>query len=82
MQQSPSLEANSFSTTQEIPRILWNPEVHHRSHKGTPCLYPLIFYVCNRKWLPCVCGEWRNTDIAVESALFVREDISEKQAGL
>jgi len=33
MEQSPSWEANWFSTSQEIPRILWNPKVHYRIHK-------------------------------------------------
>jgi hypothetical protein len=33
MKQSPSWEANSFSATQEILRILWNLSVNYRIHK-------------------------------------------------
>ena len=33
MEKSPSWEANRFSASQEIPRILWNPNVHHSIHK-------------------------------------------------
>ena len=33
MEQNPSWEANSFSASQQITRILWKPKVHCRTHK-------------------------------------------------
>ena len=36
MEQSPSWEANWCLASQKIPRILWNPKVHYRSHKCPP----------------------------------------------
>jgi hypothetical protein len=36
MEQRPSWEANSFSASQQIPRVLWNPEVNYCFHKTPP----------------------------------------------
>ena len=36
MEQSPSWEANMCLATQEIPRVLLNPKVHHLIHKSPP----------------------------------------------
>jgi hypothetical protein len=41
MEQRPSSEANSHSSSQEIPRLLWNPNVLYRFH-NIPPLVPVL----------------------------------------
>jgi len=34
MQQDPSLEANRFSASQEIPHLTWYPKIHYHIHNS------------------------------------------------
>jgi hypothetical protein len=36
MEQSPSYEASNRSVSQQIPHLLWNPNIHYRLHNRTP----------------------------------------------
>jgi hypothetical protein len=58
MEWSPSLEASTFSASQEIPRFLWNLKVHYGVYKILPlvcilsqmnqvCDHPLILFLEN-----------------------------------
>jgi hypothetical protein len=61
MEQRPSWEANRFSVSQEIPRILWNLKVHYRSHKCPPPV-PILY---RDKWVP-VPTAWRILGLRME----------------
>jgi hypothetical protein len=52
MEQRLSWEAKSFSASQEIPHILWNPEVHYRIHKSPPRHLSLSWANSSRSMLP------------------------------
>jgi hypothetical protein len=52
MNQNTSWEANRFLASQEIPRILWNPQVHYHIHKfPDPTLSKMMSPVPRTLWI-------------------------------
>ena len=57
MEQSPFWEANRFSASQEIPRILWNPKVYYHIHKWPPLS---LFLASSIQSIPLHLTYWRS----------------------
>jgi hypothetical protein len=58
MEQSPSWEADLFSATQEIPSILWHPNVHYRTHK-CPSPIPILIIIIIFIYCKLVVTRWQ-----------------------
>jgi hypothetical protein len=57
MEKRPCSEANSSSTSKEIPSILWSPKVHYHVHRSFVLLvtFCYIYFFVYINLHPCLC---------------------------
>jgi hypothetical protein len=66
MEQSPSWKANRFSASQEIPSIVWNPNVHYHIHEWPPPV-PILSHIEARVYVSWPCQFQRRGVVCTSS---------------
>ena len=67
MKHSPVLEAERCLASQEIPRYLWDPNVHHHIHKSPPNVPTLSHNNPGLATSHVFVHSWRHTERAVQA---------------
>jgi len=76
MEQTPSLEANCFSVSQEIPRVLWNKPVNYVLAVWSSVLLEKLTVSQLVKKYPTFCGTRKNLRNPECIQSYVRKEIA------